>query len=217
MAHPRTDGPELAYISATLKGAAERMPDRERIDARACFEHWRNECTRLAPEPRESVAFTVHEVIDERMALMLKATGHGPDVQCRKGCGACCHLQVDIFDREAELLLMMASEQGIEIDEAKLARQASKANTEAWNELSHEDRACVFLADDQSCRVHEHRPGACRKYLVKSPAELCDTSKHPGGEVAIVFDVEAEIVQSAAMTVYGAGSMAAKLLAALKR
>ncbi len=214
MAHPHI---ELAYISATLKGAAERMPDRERIDARARFEHWRDECTRLAPEHRESVAATVHEVIDERMAHMLKATGHGRDVQCRKGCGACCHLQVDVFDREAELLLMMASEQGIEIDEAKLARQASKANTDAWNELSHEDRACVFLAEDQSCRVHEHRPGACRKYLVKSPAEFCDTTKYPGGRVAIVFDVEAEIVQSAAMTVYGAGSMAAKLLAALKR
>lgn len=205
--------PDLAYISSTLKGATASMNDRDRYLARDCFEHWRRECKRIAPEAPERVAYTVHEIIDERMARMLATSTHGPDVQCRKGCAACCHLNVDIFTSEAELLWMVAKEDGIRVDEARLARQAAK-NADTWRELPPEDQRCVFLADDDTCKVYEHRPGACRKYMVKNDPDLCDMHKHPGGKVAIVFDVEAEIVHSAAMTVYGADSMAAKLLAA---
>jgi Fe-S-cluster containining protein len=200
---------ELVYTSATLKGAAAQMPQRDREMARDCFEHWRRECKRIGPAEPERVAFTVHELIDERMQRM-RATSE-PHVTCSKGCAACCHLNVGIFPQEAELLLLMAREDGIEIDEARLARQATKDDS-TWHELSPEDRACVFLGDDRTCRVYEHRPGACRKYLVKNDPDLCDMNKHPGGAVAVVFSVEAEIVHSAAMTVYGAGNMAAMLL-----
>jgi Fe-S-cluster containining protein len=205
--------PDLAYISETLKGAAQRMSERDRFMALDCFKHWRSEFTRIEGEGEsESVAHTVHGIIDERMQHLLSTSGHAPDVPCRKGCASCCHLSVDINLHEAALLLMVARAQGIEIDMAKLARQADKATREAWHELPIEDRRCVFLGDDNACKVHEHRPGACRKYLVKGDPDLCDTTKHPGGRVAIVFDVQAEIVQSAAMTVYGGDTMAAMLL-----
>lgn len=102
----------------------------------------------------------------------------------------------------------IARAEGIEIDAEKLARQASVP----WDQLPIEDQRCLFLSADNECRVYEHRPGACRKYMVKSNPDLCDTTKHPGGEVAIVFSMEAEIISSAAMTVYGAGDMATMLL-----
>jgi len=37
---------------------------------------------------------------------------------------------------------------------------------------------CIFLEND-ACSIYEHRPAACREYLVTSPAELCqDTEKN---------------------------------------
>ncbi len=187
------------------------MSKRDREMALDCFEHWRGECKRIAPAEPERVAFTVHEIIDEHMQHMLATSKHAPDVTCSKGCAACCHMHVDVYPQEAELLLMLAKHDGIEIDEERLARQATK-NDSTWRELAPEDRRCVFLADDRTCSVYEHRPGACRKYLVKNDPDLCDMNKHPGGAVAVVFSVEAEIVHSAAMTVYGVGNMAAMLL-----
>lgn len=205
--------PDLAYISTTLKGATRAMTARERQLALDCFQHWRGECQRLTSGEPKRVAFTLHKLIDEHMQHMLSTSKHAPDVKCRKGCGACCHQNVDVFPHEAILLRMLADHAGIEIDEARLARQAAKSNG-SWRELTPDDQRCVFLADDNACRVYEHRPGACRKYLVKTDPDLCDMQKHPGGKVAIVFSVEAEIVHSAALTVYGAGNMAAMLLKA---
>jgi len=210
----RTERPELGYLTSTLKGAAAVMGERDRQTAHACFDHWRRECARIGGETSgepERVAFTLHEVIDERMQQMRAVSPHAREVKCSKGCAACCSLHVGIYPHEAALLLMVARETGIDIDYARLARQATKDDA-TWRELAPEDQRCVFLADDQTCRVYEHRPGACRKYLVKSDPDLCDMHKHPGGKVGIVFSIEAEIVQSAAMTVYGVGNMAQMLL-----
>lgn len=201
---------QMAHLTTTLKGATRQMSDRNRATALDCFEHWRAECTRIQPEPAPNVAFTVHEIIDERIER-LKATENGRKIKCQQGCAACCHLNIGIFPQEAALLHMIARAGGIEIDTARLERQAAK-DDDSWHELAPEDRRCVFLSDDRECRVYEHRPGACRKYHVLSEPALCDVEKYPGGKVGIVFDVEAEIVQSAAMTVYGAGNMAAMLL-----
>jgi len=202
---------ELAYISATLKGATATMSRKDRENALDCFHHWRDECKRIGPEDPVAVAFTVHEIIDERTARMRATSKHAPEIKCREGCAACCKLHVDIFSHEAVLLHAIAAERGIEIDMARLARQAAKNDT-TWRELAPEDKRCVFLDDKDACRVYEHRPGACRKYFVISEPELCDMEKHPGGSVGVCFDVEAEIIQSAAMTVYEGGNMASMLL-----
>ncbi len=203
--------PDLAYISTTLKGALRTATKTERQSAHDCFEHWRGECSRIGHHAPANVAHTVHEIIDERMQHPLDK--HRAEVKCGKGCGACCHQNVDVFPQEAILLRAIAEHYDIEIDEARLARQAPK-NPGTWRELSRDDRRCVFLSDDDACRVYEHRPGACRKYAVITDPDLCDMVKHPGGKVGIVFSVEAEIVHSAAMTFYGAGNMASMLLKA---
>ena len=211
--HPRKHGKQFepVYTSSTLAGAVRMMGDDERAMARDCFEHYRREFRRIAHEAPVNVAHTVHGLLDLRTQDMLTTSPHAPDIQCGKGCAACCHLYVEITPHEADLLLMEADALGIAIDYERLARQALKDDV-TWRDLAPEDRRCVFLGDDRACKVYEHRPGACRKYFVKSDPDLCDMHKHPGGKVAIVFSVEAEIVHSAAMTEYGAGNMAAMLL-----
>lgn len=203
--------PDFAYISTTIKGARATMTKKERFLAQECFDHYRGEFTRIGSSSPDRVAHTIHSLVDERMQDMLTTSPNGKQVTCSKGCAACCHLHVDVFPQEAVLLRQFTQWMGITIDEARLARQASK-NSNTWRELAPEDRACVFLGEDRTCRVYEHRPGACRKYVVKSAPALCDMDKHPGGKVGIVFSLHAELVHSAAMTAYGAGSMAEMLL-----
>jgi Fe-S-cluster containining protein len=203
------------YASATLNGALAVMPLKKRMEALDCFDFYHEQLGRVGEQGKPlDVAYTIHLKIDEHVDAMLATSRHAKDVTCRKGCAACCHTYVGIFPHEARLLREVAAEAGIEIDEARLARQAEK--TEAtWLELSPEDRRCVFLGDDRACQVYEHRPNACRKYLVKSEPELCDVDKYRGGDVTVVYSLEAEIVHSAAMTVFGRGSdsMAVSLLA----
>lgn len=205
-----------AYISTTLQGVLSQfMTDLDRDFVRECFDHWCQQCAdMLRAKPRnepESIAFTLHSVIDERVEQMRETSAHGRDIQCRKGCASCCHQTVEMFPQEAVLLHLVAREQGIVLDNDRLARQAKKA-AKTWRELAPEDRACPFLGEDRACRVYEHRPAACRKYQVMTPPDLCDVDKHPGIKVGIVYDIEAEIIQSAAMTTFGAGTMAEMLL-----
>jgi Fe-S-cluster containining protein len=214
---PRTRA-EMSYVTTTLKGAAATMNDAQAAEALACYEHWRRECARLASlnvEPQR-IAYTVHEIVEEHMAHMVATSEHGPHISCRPGCGACCHLRVDVFPQEARLLRRAAEAAGVVIDRARLARQAGQT-VETWTGLSRDDRRCVFLGDDQRCQVYEHRPNACRKYAVRNDPDDCDMDKHPGGRVAIVFSVEAEIVQSAAMTEYGAAPLPDALARALEK
>lgn len=202
------------YASATLKAALDRMSLKKCEMAFALFDHWVSECERIDKEADPlSLAYSFHEKLDEQMQHLLATSPHAKDVTCRKGCAACCHVYVGIFPHEARLLREHAGEIGVEIDEGRLARQAQKTEG-TWLELSPEDRRCVFLGDDDACRVYEHRPSGCRKYLVKNDPELCDADKYRNGDVSVVYSLEAELFHSAAMTVFtrGRDSMAAVLL-----
>ena len=77
-----------AYISTTLKGVlSQGMTDRDRDFAQQCFEHWCQQCAdMLRAKPRnapESIAFTLHSVVDERIEQMRETSAHGRDIQCR--------------------------------------------------------------------------------------------------------------------------------------
>lgn len=206
----------FGYISTTLKGVmAQFMSDREKQFVRQCFDHWCKQCKKmLRAVPRnkpESIAHTVHCVIDERIADMRARSDNGRHIRCGRGCAACCWMSVDVFPQEAVLLHRIADENGVTIDRQRLARQAEKT-TATWHELAPEDRACPFLGENRACRVYEHRPSACRKYHVKTDPAFCNVIERPGAPVGIVFDIEAEIVHSAAMTTFGIGTMAKMLL-----
>jgi uncharacterized protein len=127
----------------------------------------------VSPQKRARV---VYELIDE---LNEEAFSH-PLVRklspCKLGCSGCCHTQVSVTLDEAYLLLERI-QQGIEIDRARLLRQASAQDcAKDYYELSYQERKCVFLGDKGECRVYEDRPSVCRTNKVLGESSQCDTT-----------------------------------------
>lgn len=205
--------PATATMSDTLRKALRMVPKHQIQAVLRHFKHWLQGCQRVRTEDPASVAYSLNDELDERMVGLLRTDPRAGEVKCRRGCAACCHVPVDLYPQEAVLLRAYAADLGMEIDEARLDRQAEKT-TDTWAELAPADRRCVFLAADDSCSVHGVRPGVCRKYLVITEPEFCDTYRHPGHEVLRLFSMEAEIIHSAAMTTFGCQMMALQLIAA---
>ena len=183
----------------------------------AMVEHYRDEFKRIEADGEansESIAAGVHELIDEQISHLLAAEPLASRVVCRRGCSHCCYLWVTIDRHEAVLLLRAADALGIALDWDRIGRQAA-TDLRTWRDLPHPDKACVFLGTEGECRVYEHRPNGCRKYQVVDDPDLCDTAKHPGGEVGQLVSGPAEAIASAALVAFpGATSMARMLLRA---
>ncbi len=177
--------------------------------------HYENEIQRMKDlgHPGYNIAHTIHGMIDQSVAHTLTTHPLGRDVSCRRGCAACCSLYVNITREEAQLLRIVMEEDGIQISERKLARQA-QWNLKQWGEQPLAERRCVFLGAGDECRVYEHRPASCRKYMVVSPRRRCDTVRHPGGEVAFLAPIDGELIASAMLGVMDSGSMPRMLLEA---
>jgi uncharacterized protein len=125
------------------------------------------------------------------------------DIQCGKGCAACCHMEVMITTDEAAVLAQRIRA-GINIDEVKLELQAEVSeepgHSHFWTTLLTNENRCVFLSDEKTCRIYEHRPSACRKHLVTSSPMEC--SKPEGlGRVEPYLLTNAELIASAAAAV----------------
>lgn len=134
-----------------------------------------------------------------------------PNIQCRKGCAACCKQTVAITGDEAVQLVVVAKAKDIPLDRDRLVRQ-THYNDETWASQPAEDRACPFLGSDQVCQVYHDRPLSCRKYFVISNPEYCDTVVHPKHQAQVWFDASAEMLTTAAFTHAGCGLMPEMLL-----
>jgi len=161
----------------------------------------------------ESVAYTIGSKIDEVVAASRKKSPHGNQIRCTKGCNHCCKQVVAITLPEAQLLMRVIAEDAVAVPLERIDRQA-KHDDDTWQSQPEEDRACVFLARDGTCKVYEYRPGSCRKHFVITDPDLCDIQKHPGHRVGMFFSAEAEIMQSAQMTASESGPMPRMLLRA---
>jgi Fe-S-cluster containining protein len=162
-----------------------------------------------------SVAGEAHGAIDAVLERDRARSADSGAIRCRKGCDLCCRLPVEIWPQEAALLVNAARDAGIELDRARLERQ-SRHTVESWLQQPAADRTCVFLGEDGACRVYAARPNACRKLLVTSDPALCDTEKHAPGTAERWFSWESEMLELAALEVFGRGLMAGLLLAELK-
>jgi Fe-S-cluster containining protein len=162
-----------------------------------------------------AVARKVHIAVDEVLERDRTVSANSGDIRCRKGCDHCCRGPVEIWPQEAALLVEIAREAGMQIDQARLERQ-NRYTMDNWREQPAADKACVFLGGDGACTVYEFRPNACRKLLVVTDPALCDAEKYPLDSVGRWFSWEAEILESAALEVFGAALMPRLLLAALK-
>ncbi|UYL09403.1 YkgJ family cysteine cluster protein [Bdellovibrio sp. SKB1291214] len=97
-------------------------------------------------------------------------------ISCRKGCSACCHMEVEITSYEAKILSQLVKE-GHAIDRARLKRQSQRTLQDPqWKQgPRHADNPCVFLNGEGSCSIYEHRPVMCRRHSVTTPPKNCDT------------------------------------------
>lgn len=130
-------------------------------------------------------------------------------VSCSRGCSHCCYIEVHITPDEADLLLMMAEQHDIAIDWEKLKHQAKVTR---WNQLDYKARACVFLGDQGECRVYDYRPMSCRKYMVASPPEKCNSEKYPAGKTILLTANHAEAMASAIFSASGTDMLPKQLL-----
>lgn len=203
-------------MTDTAKAEANRKAREEKKAAylRGIFDRYAGQFRAAGSRDAPAVAREVHVAIDSLLERDRKGSEASGDIQCRKGCGHCCHGPVEIWPQEAALLVEFAREAGIAVDTARLERQ-SQYTADTWRQQLPADRACGFLGEDGACKVYESRPNACRKLLVTTDPALCDAAQHPPESVGRWYSWEAEIMESAALDVFGRVLMPRALLAAL--
>jgi Fe-S-cluster containining protein len=124
------------------------------------------------------------------------AAAEGEPVSCRAGCAACCRQVIPISETEGMYLANMIDEMPPERKAVILKRFQDAENRiaaagltgalkfEALTTVEERRKAadkyfelridCPFL-ENELCSIHQHRPLACREYLVTSPAPNCWT------------------------------------------
>jgi Fe-S-cluster containining protein len=200
-----------------VKAAANRKARDERKEARlrAIFDRYTEQFRAVANQHAPAVARGVHGAMDEVLERDRKKNADSGGIRCGKGCAYCCREPVEIWPHEAALLVEIARAAGVELDRARLERQG-RYTIATWRQQPPAERACVFLGGDGACTVYEFRPNACRKLLVVTDPALCDGEKRPPDSVGRWFSWEAEMMESAALEVFGAALMPGALLTALK-
>ena len=113
----------------------------------------------------------LQQLVDDEIAQ-----GDNIEVSCKKGCSACCHMEVEITNYEAEILKSLV-QAGHPIDRDRLQQQSTRAVQDPlWREgVRNATNRCVFLDKDGACGIYENRPVMCRRHSVTSPPENCKT------------------------------------------
>lgn len=108
------------------------------------------------------------------------AQGAGMEVSCKKGCSACCHMEVEVTNYEAEILVNLLKN-GHAVDQKRLYQQSMRNPQDPrWKDgLRNPENRCVFLNAEGACSIYEDRPVMCRRHSVTSPAKSCETLDAP--------------------------------------
>lgn len=198
-------------ISESLGGMLEQMDAQQVQIVQDMFQHYMEQYQDLRLNNNaESVVSSIHDTVDQATNENIEKSEH--TVSCSKGCSFCCFQRVDISDDEATLILAYTKEIGFEIDYELLERQAEAKDEKEFNALRPRHRRCVFLNKEGECSIYEHRPSSCRKLVVISDPNLCDTVKNKGAEIGKLVDIEAEVITSSSLNIRESGSMAEMIL-----
>lgn len=198
------------------KATANKNSRDEKKEAylRAIYDRHIAQFQAVGDQDAPSIARNSHSAMDDVLQRDRKNSPGGKNIQCGKGCSHCCREAVEIWPHEAALLVGIVRKDGRALDQARLERQ-SRYTVDTWRQQPAVDKACVFLGSDGECTVYESRPNACRKLLVVTDPALCDAEQSKPDSVGRWFSWEAEMMESAALEVFGAALMPESLLAAL--
>ncbi len=150
--------------------------------------HYLNELTKHNLTGNEATLELLH-IIDSINEENLPSLGM--PVSCKKGCAYCCHIKVAATEDEAKLVVDYCEDNNIEItpEHRKRLFAQSKLDSEVDYMMS-KDKKCVFLGEDNCCKVYEVRPSACRNYFVFSDPSDCDgDNPNKSGKVLTNFDL----------------------------
>jgi hypothetical protein len=188
----------------------EQPENRETIEQiLTLINNYTDQLRNLRTQNRVETIKEVYKAIDN---FLLNAPAESKkEIQCKAGCTACCYIDVDVSGDEAAVIINYCKENGIEIDQDYLTKQAA-VGRKSYSPLSR----CVFLKDTL-CSIYPVRPIACRKHWVKTDPSLCDFSKNIANQVGGYFDVNTEILASALLNVDEAGPFEKALLSELDK
>ncbi len=199
------------FINA--ESGAERRRKKEAW-LRAVYERNLAQCLAVDISDAVTLAHKAHAAMDKQLQQDSATLPEGNEIRCGKGCSHCCHGPVEIWPQEAALLAQFVRDAGLTPDLALLERQ-SRYTVETWREQGVADQACVFLDAKGACSVYPSRPNTCRKLLVMSDPAFCDARQGRMDDIDRWFSWEAEMMEVAALEVFGAALMPKSLLAAL--
>ncbi len=131
---------------------------------------------KLIKSPTERASFC-HKEVDDSLTLLMKEPLVSDSVSCKKGCAYCCHTQVSVTEDETQLLIEKGIHHLVKKENIQLLKlQKNAANSgEKWLQLPYGLRKCLFLGDDNSCQIYNHRPLVCRTNLVIGNPNQCST------------------------------------------
>ena len=198
------------------KAAANQAARNERKAAylRAIYDRHIERFRAAADQDAPAIARDAHGAMDMQLEQDRGKNPGSENIRCGKGCSHCCREAVEIWPQEAVLLVERLRASGRELDRARLERQ-NRYTVNTWQQQPAADKACVFLGGDGACTVYEFRPNACRKLLVVTDPALCNAEHSKPDSVGRWFSWEAELMESAALEVFGAALMPGSLLTAL--
>ena len=174
------------------------------------------QCRAADTQDAPGLARKAHAAMDTQLEQDSATLPDGKQIRCSKGCSHCCHGPVEIWPQEAALLVQFVHDAGLKPDLALLERQ-SRYSVDTWREQPAADQACVFLGDGGDCTVYASRPNTCRKLLVMSDPAFCDARQGRMDEVDRWFSWEAEMMEVAALEVFGMALLPRAVLQALQQ
>lgn len=105
--------------------------------------------------------------------FMVKFVKTGITPPCKEGCAHCCRLRIETCRSELDGLAERIIRDCLPIDWARLCAQAGRHQDDFYTAKMGKNNRCVFLGDDNLCKVYDIRPVACREHLAAMNPEKC--------------------------------------------
>lgn len=132
-------------------------------------------------------AQTINSIVDQVIThIQIKNPDLFKTSPCKNGCAHCCHILLSISSDELDLIMETIEDKKITIDYPHLVRQAeiiksmgehTSTNAKRYLKISsYDERRCIFLDENKSCKIYENRPLACRSYFIfHENSDICCT------------------------------------------